>query len=287
MSLYTTELRYLCEVAAGLEISKGYDSVNDIIEKAIPVIFDFDFPIFDENYRKILEKKILKHYYTREIGFETAGLWKLNLDTKLNEIMPYYNKLYESELLKFEPLNEVNLTRIKKGESEGKKNETGNEVRNHEENKAGNTNYRVDTNDKNEINSSSSESNSGSTANKKLFSDTPQGGINGLENGNYLTEATIDSGSSSGNNSGSSQGESYDTKSQEGVNNVHESSNGKNSRDNVVDTSFNNTESYIESLVGKQSATSYSKLLNEFRSTFINIDMMIINDLEELFMMLW
>ena len=50
------------------------------------MIFDFDFPIFDEDYKIPLEKKILRHYYLREIGFETLGVWKLKLNDKLNEI---------------------------------------------------------------------------------------------------------------------------------------------------------------------------------------------------------
>ena len=104
MSKYTTEVRYICEHLAGLDESEGYESVNNIIDLARPEIFDFDYPIFDENYKPVLERKILKHYYTREIGLETYGLWKLKLDAKLNEIMPYYNKLYDSELIEFNPL---------------------------------------------------------------------------------------------------------------------------------------------------------------------------------------
>ena len=111
MSKYTTEVRYICENGAGLVESEGYKSINQIITDAIPKIFDFDFPIFDETYRSVLERKILKHYYTREICAETVGLWKHYLDMRLNEIMPYYNKLYESELLAFNPFYDVDLTK--------------------------------------------------------------------------------------------------------------------------------------------------------------------------------
>ena len=31
----------------------------------------------------------------------------------------------------------------------------------------------------------------------------------------------------------------------------------------------------------------YSEMLNEFRSTFLNVDMMVINELNDLFMNLW
>lgn len=109
MSKYTTEIRFICEQKAGLTESVGYGSVDNVITTAAPHIFNFDFPIFDEYYRLPLEKKILRHYYTREISEETVGLWQLRLEDKMNLIMPYYNKLYESELLKFNPLYDTDL----------------------------------------------------------------------------------------------------------------------------------------------------------------------------------
>ena len=111
MSKYTTEVRYICETAIGLEESAGYTNVNDILEQCWNKIFNFDFPIFDENYRRTLCIKILKHFYTREIGEETVGLWKLRLDAKMNEIMPYYNKLYEAWAEDFNVLDDTNITR--------------------------------------------------------------------------------------------------------------------------------------------------------------------------------
>ena len=67
MSKYTTEVRYICEYYASLSESADYTSVNEIISKSRDKIFSFDYPIFDESYREILETKILKRYYTREI----------------------------------------------------------------------------------------------------------------------------------------------------------------------------------------------------------------------------
>lgn len=104
MAKYTTEVRTICENYANLKKSEGYNSVQKILNDSWDKVFDFDFPIFDENYREPLCKKILKHFYTKEIGEETVGLWKLRLDDRMNEIMPYYNKLYESELISIEPL---------------------------------------------------------------------------------------------------------------------------------------------------------------------------------------
>lgn len=109
MSKYTTELRFICEMASGLTESGEYNDIEEIVETAAPKIFN-DFPIFDEEYRAVLTKKILMHYYTREICEETVGLWKLRLASRMNEIMPYFNKLYESELLRYNPLMDVDYT---------------------------------------------------------------------------------------------------------------------------------------------------------------------------------
>ncbi len=122
MAHYTTEVRTICEYYAGLSESAGFNDVGEIIEKAIDAGVIPPYNCFDDSYAKILSTKILYHYYTREIGFETVGLWRLKLQTKLNEIMKYYNQLYESELLKFEPLNDIEVTTTR--DTTGNENKT-------------------------------------------------------------------------------------------------------------------------------------------------------------------
>ena len=102
MSNFTTQVRYLCESFGGT--ARGVREIDKQIHQANKTIFDFDYPIFNETYRPILQDKIIRHYYMREIGCETFGLWQLMLCDKLNEIMPYYNQLYNSQLLEIEPL---------------------------------------------------------------------------------------------------------------------------------------------------------------------------------------
>lgn len=164
MSKYTTEVRFLCESLTGHTESTGLSEVDNILTEASPIIFSFQFPIFDEAYRLPLERKILRHYYTREISEETYGLWKLRLQDRMETIMPYYNKLYESALLSFNPFYDVDLTtnhagnqsgvvdtnerenRERDNEIERKANEhvdeVGNKVGNNTENKTG-TNQRT------------------------------------------------------------------------------------------------------------------------------------------------
>ena len=115
MSKYTTEVRFICEEAIGLKQSVGYNDVNDIVQQAYPKIFDSSLVFHNEETKARLLPKILLHYYTREIGFETVGLWKLKLNQKMREILPYYNQLYASEELEYDPLKNVDNSHTHSG----------------------------------------------------------------------------------------------------------------------------------------------------------------------------
>lgn len=252
MSKYTTELRFICEHLAGLEESKGYNNTEEIIEAARPQIFDFEYPIFDEAYKPTLEAKILDHYYTREIGLETYGLWKQKLRAKMREIMPYYNKLYESELIEFNPLYSddirVDGERVNEGETGGQ-----------DVSRAGGSDTTAESRKNNTWD---------------LYSDTPQGAVNGIlgaedepslgKNG-YLTNARHTFGDTDGSTGSTTYGRTDTT---------------------TYGRTNTNTGTYWETVKGYRGYNP-SKSLMEFRKTFLNIDMMIIKDLQELFFMLW
>ena len=271
MSVYTTQIRFICEAEAGLKQSVGYNDVNTVIQNAIPKIFNFQWPIFDESYRNVLETKILKHYYTREIGLETYGLWKLKLDTKLNEIMPYYNQLYKSALLEFNPLYDVDITRNHTGKK------TGTEALNGKVDIDG----QVIVDNHGNVNTTDDTTVANTTTNENIdkFSATPQGAIDNLRNERYLTNARMvnDTNTSNGTTTGKTD-TSTDSTTDTTTNTTTTTNNS---------TTINNTEDYLETVKGKQGTQSYASLIMEFRETFLNIDMMVIEDLGELFMNIW
>ena len=219
MSKYTTELRYVCEVESGLVDSEGFNSIETILSKSRQKIFNFPYPIFDEAYRPVLETKILRHYYTRELCADTVGLWKHFLSVRLNQIMPYYNKLYESETLQFNPLRDTDLTKDHSGK--GKKaseydrtnsethtnTRTDNLTKTDDYTRTDNltetdTHTRTDNLSK-VAQDSGTQGESGSDVNKNsrwdIYSDTPQGALTNVENETYLTNARkiVDDGTGS------------------------------------------------------------------------------------------
>lgn len=277
MSKYTTELRFICENLAGLDESKGYNNVNTIIEQARPLIFDFDYPIFDNTYKPILERKILKHFYVREIGEETYGLFKLRLDSKLNDIMPYYNKLYNSELIEFDPMKDTDVSTS--GDKSRKTEETGSST---------GTNVKTGSiTDAGTAHSADGGTNTTSNAVKNdhwdYYSDTPQGTVQNLANLTYLTNARHITDDGTGSTSSTQFGKTNDITS----NNVKTFNNTTDTKNNTDSKTIDGIDEYAEKVTGKRWADSYSELLMKFRQTFLNIDLLIIDELEELFLQIW
>lgn len=276
MSKYTTEVRFICENYAGLTESGDYSSLNEILDKARDKVFDFDFPIFDESYRSVLENKILKHYYTREIGLETVGLWKLKLDTKLNEIMPYYNQLYKSTLIEFNPMYDVDLTTDYQKEDNGSNNKTATA------NESGSFSENGDSHSTDNGSLNSTVNDAKKNDHWDYYSDTPQGEVNGLAENAYLTNARhiTDNGSGSTSTTNSTNGN---------VNNSDYDKSGNNNKNSNSNSNevIKNVEDYLHHVVGKSGGASYSKMLMEFRESFLNIDMMVIDELADLFMNIW
>ena len=100
MSKYTITIK---------DIVNSYNDITDLkkidekLEVARKYIFDFEYPVIDDTTKARIEKAILKHYYYREIAFETVGMFKIKLNDRLNLIMSRYNALYKKQDLNVSP----------------------------------------------------------------------------------------------------------------------------------------------------------------------------------------
>lgn len=86
-----------------------------------------NYPLYDEKHREELNRKIINHYFLREIGLETPHLFSLKLNQKMEEIMPYYNQVYKSQDVEFNPLYNIEIieTFEEKGEKTGSSESLG------------------------------------------------------------------------------------------------------------------------------------------------------------------
>ena len=277
MSKYTTELRYLIENNFDIGLK--------------------DYPIFDENYRESLNQKIINHYYFREIGMETAELFKRYLNNTMREIMPYYNQLYKSELLEFNPFYNVDKTVTA--------DKNNNSVSDFVGNISGKNTQTADTENTQTNNgkqqtttaaTSTGESVGNSTTtnrNKNVSSDTPQGflSINSIENETYASAAEMGNAESINNSKATSNnaenGITDQTTADETKATGNSKSNATTETDTANKTTSNDFENYISHVIGKSEGETYSEMLMKFRETFLNIDMMIIDELKTCFMMIY
>jgi len=185
------------------------------------------YPIFQDDYRPLLNGKIFDHFMNREIAFESIGLFQLAMRRKMNEIMPVLNKMYESTLIEIEALSTVKL----KSTNTIDNTEEGNQT----------------------VTNSSASANNGLA--RTVSSETPQTMLD--PNEDYATSAA-------------------DSNSQ--------STNTANASNQAASISSGNSN-------GESTTSGYQgapgDLLMRYRESFINPDMMVISDLEDLFMGVW
>lgn len=204
-----------------------------------------DYPIFDEAYREQLNGKIIEHYWFREIGLETPALFKRFLNRKMNEIMPYYNQLYESTLRKFDPYTNYEM------QTTGSSNSDHTEQRNVKHDETVNTDAKSTT-------GSSTDGTS-----RTLVSQTPQMQLSGHED--YASNITDTASNTTATGSGT------------------QNSTASTKLDDLMNMNARNMDEYVTKVSGLTGITG-SNALMQFRETFINTDMLVIDELQELFM---
>lgn len=113
MAKYTMEIRELVSTFSEDEV-KGwfmdYELSDFLTPEEIQVINERG--TWDKDK---LAKRIIDHYYTREIGTDAIGQFILFAKDKMNEIMETYAPLIYSASIKYDPLVNVNFTEEYKG----------------------------------------------------------------------------------------------------------------------------------------------------------------------------
>jgi len=231
-----------------------------------------DYPIYDEAYRNDFETHFIRHFYMKHIGYETASLFKMELETWLIINMPYYNRLFESENIKFDPLVNTALT--------VKNDKQIDNTRDFESENNATTNRTVD--DETTTDNSTVSDGTDDNFNREVFANTPN---------NRLTLTTLD---------GEGILEYATTINENTTNNGNHGTldqNGKtigNTNMNQTDvngTTNNTTSQMLEdstyTKIGKIGVGSYSKMISEYRSTFARVEKQIFKEMTNLFLQIY
>ena len=228
MARYTVQLRKIIESIGEDEVLKwfqDYDLTNYLSADEIKTITDKG--VWSPAR---LAQKIVDHYYMREIGLETVGLFKRKVKVAMNEIMEEKLPLIYSASLQYNPLTNVNYTETYSGTS---------------------TNENTSSSD-----TTATSDSSGLTVN----SDTPQGKINkqGILEGDYASSTS--------------------------ANEIEDTANTQSSGE----SSGSGTQDYTKHFEGNQGiSATYQKMIQQYRDNIRAIDREIIEDLADLFMIIY
>lgn len=108
MAKYTIEIRQLCNLLTRDTVEgwfKDYELTDYLTNDEINVINERGTWSKDK-----LAKKIVDYYFTREIGLETAELFRIHVKNKMNNIMESKLPLIYSSAIKYDPLVNVDVT---------------------------------------------------------------------------------------------------------------------------------------------------------------------------------
>lgn len=228
MARYTVQLRKIIESIGEDEVLKwfqDYDLTNYLSAEEIKTITDKG--VWSPAR---LAQKIVDHYYMREIGLETVGLFKRKVKVAMQEIMEEKLPLIYSASLQYNPLTNVNYTETYSGAS---------------------TNTNTSSSD-----TTATSDSSGLTVN----SDTPQGKINkqGILEGDYASSTS--------------------------ANEIEDTANTQSSGE----SSGSGTQDYTKHFEGNQGiSATYQKMVQQYRDNIRAIDREIIEDLADLFMIIY
>lgn len=161
--------------------------IKDLAKYGRTTIFDFDYPLSDNVSKEDFETIILNHFLMRRIGFETLTAFKIQLNVKLNEIMPIYNKLFDS-IENWNILNDgEKITRTKNYENTGtESSQSENEIINNSQNTTENIQ-------------------------DKRSSDTPQTYLENVQEASYVTNYEYNKNNTQSNDESNTKGTAKNT----------------------------------------------------------------------------
>lgn len=160
----------LNSIVNGAKEPNEYTPINELADAGRSTIFNFTYPLTDKISKKDFECMILNHYMMRRIGYETVTAFRLQLNVKLNSIMPIINKMFDA----------IDGWSIFK---DGEKT----------------TRYGRD-----DISSEMTGETSTSSTSDRRYSDTPQNELTNVQDGKYVTEYNYDTNSASDESSNNS-----------------------------------------------------------------------------------
>lgn len=241
-----------------------YTKIKDLASIARTTIFNFSYPLSNVVSQEQFETMILNHFLMRRINFETVTAFRIQLNVKLNEIMPKYNVMFDA-LEEFKMFDGETINR------NGTDNRTINSTNN---SKSDNTTNSTNTSTNNASNTLENTSNTSSTnIEDKRNSDMPQNQLDEVKNGNYLTNYQYNT----------SDNMSEDTSKSEGSSQANSEIKDNSTSNTNTNTTNNSNDNNVYQETIKHTISNRISSMIEYQNNLSSIYTLIFNDLEPLF----
>ena len=245
-------------------------------------LFDFDYTVDDPQFKKEVEQAIIDTYFFHEIN-GTPDYFKHSFRTRFLSAISYYNKLYNTTLLEYNPLINYKMSEA----LEQLSNTTGEQTSVMNEDSNTNT-TSTGTTEGEQIRSNTTTGNT--TNNLKQQTNEDRKGSNypqqQITAGNYLSDETLlDSevtNTGTVNTTGSDNGTTNDTTT------ANDNSNQTNERTQTSnqDTTQNTNMSYEKTVEGL-TGTSYQELISKERANILRIVGMVVAEMKPCFILVY
>lgn len=319
MARYTLNLSEICEQVTGLNFNtlteaNPFDRIDTIADAAAPILVSNRYDLLDNGDDKnSFLRMLLEHYWEYEVCALTPSDFILRLNRKLNEIAPLFNQRYESMKMEFPVFQDINVwTDGQIDRTAHKTDVLDGEVRNSGTDRTG---YG-----KKESTSLDSHYSNGQripkTTDWAYDNDTPQNSISGITDQDYLTRygkrtSEVDgksvknnahSGTTMGGdaytiaavnyNEGDADGgdfgttESYGGTKQSGEDTFthgHKAETDNTFNSDATSQDVSGTHQYGKNNSGK----TYAQMMEEYRHAMINVFQEMIDELHELFFIIY
>ena len=235
--------------------------IRQMTDNPLIGLFTFDYDFYSDNPKdkEEFEKLFVQWYYFREIGFETPERFKLKLQAKLNMIMPYYRQLALTEWDKVRTVEQMMTSKNLKETSTHQQSITGN--------------------NESSSNGQSNQSGKGSSTQHQSTSSTQNGKSSNLSDG--VSQASLQDGYLTSTSSVDDKGNQTLSGSTTDNTEVKSSQNTSGTNNQVL------TESTTFTSEGDIGFQTPAYAITEWRKVLININQMIIEECNDLFMKIY
>lgn len=285
MANYTQPLRSVLEHWCDGEFYNN----KSLIEVGRKKLFNFEYEMFDENYKVVFETHFIRNFFMREIGFETDDLFRFKLETWMMINLPYYNSLFQSTLLEYNPLYNYDVKTTHKKESNSNRFDKRQSNVNTKGNASNETNASQSSNSNSENTQNTSSTTNNDNFNRQLKSDTPDKRLAiTTDNGNgvieYATELDESKDLLKEDSQTDSTLNSKTNDTQNGETNSSSVSSMDSNQNDQLDSNVNNLEDFVSQTAGKNGNTTYPQMIKEYRESLIRVEKELFREMGELFM---